>query len=60
MKSKDITPRNEKGEKHGYWETYYFNGNLWYKGHYKNGIREGYWKWYYSNGDLKTQQIFII
>ena len=25
---KDITPYNEKGEPHGYWEWYYDNGKL--------------------------------
>jgi antitoxin component YwqK of YwqJK toxin-antitoxin module len=41
------------GLKEGYWEDYYTNGNLMYKGHYKNGFLDGYWEWYYySNGNL--------
>jgi antitoxin component YwqK of YwqJK toxin-antitoxin module len=28
MKNKNITPRNENGNRHGYWEYYYDNGNL--------------------------------
>jgi len=43
---------NEKGEKHGYWESHYSNGKLWYKGNYVNGNRHGYWESHYSNGKL--------
>ena len=28
---------NEQGQKHGYWEFYHENGQLWYKGDYLNG-----------------------
>ena len=28
---------NDKGEKHGPWESNHINGNLWYKGNYING-----------------------
>ena len=28
MKNKDITPYNENGNPHGYWESYWNNGNL--------------------------------
>jgi hypothetical protein len=28
---------NEQGKQHGYWEKYYDNGQLWYKGHDLNG-----------------------
>ena len=31
MKSKNIKPINEKGEKHGYWEVYWDNGQLMFK-----------------------------
>jgi antitoxin component YwqK of YwqJK toxin-antitoxin module len=43
---------NENGERHGYWEEYYDNGKLAYKGNYVNGKRHGYWESYYSNGEL--------
>ena len=43
---------NEKGEKHGYWEDYYDNGQLAYKGNYVNGEPHGYWEVYYENGKL--------
>ena len=44
MKNKDITPLNENGEPHGYWEVYYYYGNLDYKGTYVNGKKHGYWE----------------
>ena len=44
---------NERGEEHGYWEWYYPNGQLDYKGDYVNGNRHGYWEVYHSNGDLE-------
>ena len=43
---------NERGEKHGYWECYYENGQLMSKGNFVNGNREGYWEWYRSDGQL--------
>jgi antitoxin component YwqK of YwqJK toxin-antitoxin module len=52
MKNKDITPRNENGNRHGYWEYYYSNGKLAYKGTYVDGNRHGYWEVYHSNGNL--------
>jgi len=43
---KDITPTNNKGERHGYWEWYWADGNLWYKRFYHNGKRVGYEEFY--------------
>jgi len=43
---------NEKGEEHGYWENYYSNGQLDYKGNYVNGKKHGYWENYWSDGQL--------
>jgi len=43
---------NAKGKRHGYWEVYYDNGNLWYKGNYVDGKEHGYWELYHSNGNL--------
>jgi uncharacterized protein len=41
-----------EGNKTGYWEEYYSDGNLYFKGSYKNGLRDGYWEYYYDNGKL--------
>jgi antitoxin component YwqK of YwqJK toxin-antitoxin module len=50
---------NDKGEKHGYWEYYYDNGQLWCKGNYINGKEHGYWEVYYSNGQLSYKGNFV-
>ena len=43
---------NENNEKHGYWEGYWSNSQLSYKGNYINGFRHGLWEEYYPNGRL--------
>ena len=48
-KDVQINQYNEYG-KQGYWEVYYDNKNLWYKGNFLNGFPNGYWEEYYENG----------
>ncbi len=48
----NIKPYNEEGQRHGYWETYYTNGQVDYKGEYINGKRHGYWESYCEGGEL--------
>ena len=55
----DITPYNDKGERHGYWEVYHLNGQLWAKGTYFNGIRHGYWEQYISDGRLYLKGNYV-
>ena len=50
---------NAKGEKHGYWEDYYSNGKLAYKGTYVDGNRHGYWESYHSNGNLCSKGNYV-
>jgi len=50
--NKNIEPRNDKGERHGYSEVYHLNGQLWYKGNYVNGNRHGYWEHYFTDGEV--------
>ena len=59
MKTKNIKPYNEQGERHGYWETYYSNGQLSYKGNYVNGKEHGYWESYYDNGQLDYKGNYV-
>ncbi len=59
MNSKNITPYNDKGEKHGYWEYYYYDGQLHFKGNYVNGKQHGYWEYYWSSGELKEKTYYI-
>lgn len=40
---------NDKGEKHGPWEEYYSNGNLYYKENYINGKLHGLREYYRAN-----------
>jgi hypothetical protein len=42
MKNKDITPYNENGKRHGYWEQYWSDGQLFYKGFFDMGKRVSY------------------
>jgi antitoxin component YwqK of YwqJK toxin-antitoxin module len=55
---KHINPYNEKGNPHGYWELYYTNSNLMFKGNYNDGKPYGYWEFYHFDGKLQ-QQIFF-
>jgi antitoxin component YwqK of YwqJK toxin-antitoxin module len=36
--------RNKDDKRHGFWESYYSNGEVYYKGNYKNGEAHGYWE----------------
>ena len=48
----ECRPRNKYGERHGCWETYWGDDQLWYKGTYINNIPNGYWEEYHLNGQL--------
>jgi len=56
--SKNINPRNDKGEPHGYWE-YYFFGTLWFRSFYHNGKVVGYEEYYSSNGKSNKNKYHI-
>jgi antitoxin component YwqK of YwqJK toxin-antitoxin module len=45
---KNIIPRNNKGQQHGYWEMYNASGQLMYKCFYHNGKSVGYEERYFS------------
>ena len=49
---------NDKGQKHGYWETYWGNGQLRYKGSFLNGKMHGDWESYFSNGQLDCKKTY--
>jgi len=54
--SKNKEPRNDNGQRHGYWERY-CAGDLWYKGNYVNGKLVGYEEWYDWNiGKLQEKK----
>ena len=39
---KNIEPRNNKGQRHGYWELYWTDGTLFYNVFYVNNIKLGF------------------
>jgi len=49
--NKEISPRNAKGQPHGYWERYW-DGELRYKCVFINGKRNGVDEHYWSDGKL--------
>ena len=49
---------NEKGERHGPWETCYPNGNLMDKGNFVNGVEHGLSEWY-SNGEFYLKEYYL-
>jgi len=50
--NKDITPKNEKNQRHGYWEYYWFTSNLMYKCVYYNGKEYGFEEEFWDDGKL--------
>lgn len=48
------------GQREGYWERFYDNGNLCFKGNYINGKEEGYWLYKSLNGKHKRKVYYII
>jgi len=40
--NKNITSYNDKEQRHGLWEIYWSNGDVYYKCFYVNGIITGY------------------
>jgi antitoxin component YwqK of YwqJK toxin-antitoxin module len=44
--------RNRKGRCNGYWEEYFPNGNLYYRGNFIDGKEEGFCENYHDNGQL--------
>jgi antitoxin component YwqK of YwqJK toxin-antitoxin module len=45
------------GLREGPWETYHKNGQLAFKGAYKQGVPDGYIEWWWSHGILKYKGI---
>jgi len=59
-RDKDIMPRNTNGHRHGYWEVYWWNGDLRYKCVFNNGDGIGYEELYnYLDGKLKVKGFYL-
>ena len=50
---------NNNGEKHGPWEVYYDNGQLYCKGTYVNGDKHGIWEYYWDNRQIQYKGKFV-
>lgn len=58
----DITPRNCRYERIGYWEVYW-GGKLWYKAYYNKGIGVGYFEsdqQPFNGKPYSSKEFFII
>jgi antitoxin component YwqK of YwqJK toxin-antitoxin module len=54
-----MNQRNENNQRHGYWEGYYPNGQLWWKGNCINDMRHGYWEGYHPNGKVYYKENYF-
>lgn len=57
--NKDIKPRNDKEQAHGYWEVYWSNGLPYLKCTFHNGNRIGYCEDYSLSGKLISKMFYI-
>lgn len=48
------------GVREGYWEKYYHNGNLWFKGNYIKGQKIGYWESHYFNDVTALKEYYLV
>jgi len=55
----NLEPTNDKNQPHGYWEQYWYNGQLWYKCVYINGKENGFEEQYYWTGKLRSKNYFL-
>jgi antitoxin component YwqK of YwqJK toxin-antitoxin module len=59
MHIKDKRPLNEVNQAHGYWEVYYPNGQLHFKGLFVNSDVIGPYESYSEDGSLTLKCIFL-
>ena len=45
----------KNGKREGFWETYWWNGQLSYRGTYRNGKRDGFWTQYDPEGRVQLK-----
>jgi len=55
----DKKPRNTKGQRHGYWESYYYNGQIMHKCIFINGKINGFEEWYYFYGKITGKRYHL-
>lgn len=59
LNEKDITPRNNQGYCHGYWEYYHSNGVLWFKGNYIYDQKDGLFIWLGEDGITDNIEFYV-
>ena len=47
------------GKRDGFWESYFENGQLNWKGNYKNDNLDGPWEYYHKNGQLSFKGNYV-
>jgi len=57
--NKNMTPKNENNQPHGYWEYYRWSGKLWYKYLYINGVKIGFGEQYWSDGKVSYKKYYL-
>jgi hypothetical protein len=50
---------NNKYEPHGYWELYWNDEHLMFKGNFINGIQDGYWEWCLIDSKLIHKTFYL-
>jgi len=60
MSKKEISPKNDKGQRHGYWEQYWTTGKIWYKCVYINGKKNGLLEYYNDNNGKTTEKKYHL
>ena len=58
--SQGINKLDDNGEKTGLWAKKYQNGNLRYKGQFKDGSPQGLFFYYYESGEIKVEKEFFL
>lgn len=59
MNDKSITPRNDKLERHGFWQRYWYENIIDYKAFYQNGKQVGYDEDYNLKGTLNYKAFHL-
>ncbi len=50
---------DDKGYAHGYWETYWDNGNLYWRGNFINSMFSGKFEWYNNDGKIIEKEFYL-
>jgi len=55
----EVNQFDEKGQKHGIWETYREEGQLWYRVNCIHGKKEGLAETFYRNGQICVREYYV-